>query len=47
VDDAASAEVAPNLTTAIQQQLGLRLDARKIPTEVLVVDRVDATPTKN
>ena len=37
---------APNLFTAIQEQLGLRLESTKAPAEVLVVDRVDK-PTPN
>jgi uncharacterized protein (TIGR03435 family) len=43
----AADDVAPNLTTAVQQQLGLRLNARKVPTDVLVVDRADQLPTQN
>ena len=35
-----SAEIAPNLFTAIRQQLGLRLTATKSSVEVLVLDRV-------
>ncbi len=37
---------APALVTAIQEQLGLRLDPRKLPMEVLVVDHVDR-PSEN
>jgi uncharacterized protein (TIGR03435 family) len=40
-------DVAPNLTTAVQQQLGLRLNARRVPTDVLVVDRAEQLPTRN
>jgi uncharacterized protein (TIGR03435 family) len=29
------------------QQLGLRLDARKAPVELIVVDHVEKTPTEN
>jgi uncharacterized protein (TIGR03435 family) len=32
---------APSLFTAIQEQLGLRLEARKEKTEVLVIDHVE------
>ncbi len=36
-----SADASPNLYTAIQEQIGLRLDATKAPAEVLVVDKVE------
>jgi uncharacterized protein (TIGR03435 family) len=31
----------PDIFTAIQQQLGLRLEATKTPTEVIVIDRLE------
>ena len=37
----------PSLLTALQEQFGLRLEARKIPLEVLVVDRGNRVPTAN
>jgi uncharacterized protein (TIGR03435 family) len=36
----------PPLTTAIQQQLGLRLEAKKGPVDVLVIDSVQK-PSEN
>jgi uncharacterized protein (TIGR03435 family) len=39
-DDTGEA-AAPLIFTALQEQLGLRLEARKVPMEVIVVDSVD------
>jgi uncharacterized protein (TIGR03435 family) len=39
---------APSIIAqAIQAQLGLRLDAKKVPVEMIVVDRLEKTPTEN
>jgi uncharacterized protein (TIGR03435 family) len=38
---AKGAAVSPDLYTAIQEQLGLKLEATKAPAEVLVIDHVD------
>jgi uncharacterized protein (TIGR03435 family) len=40
-------EGLPALFTAIQEQLGLRLDRRKTSVEMFVIDRLDRTPTDN
>jgi uncharacterized protein (TIGR03435 family) len=45
--DAPDDSGAPNLTTAVQEQLGLRLNPSKVPTDVLIVDRADKIPTEN
>ena len=37
----------PSLFTAIREQLGFRLDARRMPTDVIVIDHVERTPTEN
>jgi uncharacterized protein (TIGR03435 family) len=37
----AAVSTAPSLFTAVREQLGLRLDARRGPVDVLVVDRVE------
>jgi uncharacterized protein (TIGR03435 family) len=37
----------PDLPTALKQQLGLQLIARKLPFHVVVVDAVDRLPTDN
>ncbi len=36
----------PSLFTAIQEQLGLKLESRKVPVEMLVIDHV-AAPSEN
>jgi uncharacterized protein (TIGR03435 family) len=40
-------EAEPTLFVALQQQLGLKLEKSKQPFDVLVVDRVEKTPTEN
>jgi uncharacterized protein (TIGR03435 family) len=37
----------PSLYTALPEQLGLRLESRKGPVDVLVVDHADQVPTEN
>ena len=44
-EDSAAAE-GPSIFTAIQEQLGLRLHAQKIPLEVLVIDHAEK-PSEN
>ncbi len=48
-DDAAAppGASAPSLFTAVQQQLGLRLESRKGPLDVLVVDHAEKVPAEN
>ena len=40
-------ESAPNLINAVPQQLGLKLEAKKIPVDILIIDRADRIPTEN
>jgi uncharacterized protein (TIGR03435 family) len=37
----------PSLLAAVQEQLGLRLESKKGPMDLLVIDRADKTPTEN
>ena len=39
------ATTRPSLFTAIREQLGLRLDVRRAPVDVIVIDRLSLTPT--
>jgi uncharacterized protein (TIGR03435 family) len=43
---AVDSAVGPSLTSALQQ-IGLKLEARKAPVEILVIDRADRAPTEN
>src|SRR5262245_31508398 len=37
----------PALTTALQEQLGLKLEPRKVPLDLLIVDHAEKMPTEN
>jgi uncharacterized protein (TIGR03435 family) len=47
VPDAAAAEPLPDVFAALQSQLGLRLEAKKVAIEVMVVDHMEKSPTGN
>ncbi len=40
-------DTAPSLFTAVQQELGLRLDQKKVTVELLVIDRLEKVPAEN
>ena len=46
-DATADVDSGPTLLTAIQDQLGLKLEATKAQIDVLVVDHVEKVPTEN
>ena len=43
----ASSDSAPDFFAAVQQQLGLKLEPKKAPIEVLVIDRAERVPSEN
>jgi uncharacterized protein (TIGR03435 family) len=45
--NAPEVEAAPNLFTAVQEQLGLKLEPRKSLVELLVIDHLEKTPVEN
>ena len=46
-DVPATANDGPSIFTAIEEQLGLKLEPRKVPVDIFVVDRCQKTPTEN
>jgi uncharacterized protein (TIGR03435 family) len=38
---------APSLSTALEKQLGLKLEHRKEPLDIIVIDHIEKTPTDN
>jgi uncharacterized protein (TIGR03435 family) len=46
-EQTAATEPGPSLLTAVNDQLGLRLRARKVPGDIVVVDHMERAPTEN
>ena len=40
-------EAGPSLLTGVQEQLGLKLEPKKVPLEVIIIDHSDKTPSGN
>jgi uncharacterized protein (TIGR03435 family) len=43
----ASDSQGPTLFTAVQEQLGLKLEQKKGPMDILVIDHLEKVPTEN
>lgn len=37
----------PSIYTALEEQLGLKLEKQTVPVEIFVIDHVDKEPTEN
>ena len=45
--DVAQESSQPSLFTALQETLGLKLESRKVPVQMVVIDHVERVPTEN
>jgi|SRR5580698_65489 uncharacterized protein (TIGR03435 family) len=43
----APADSGPSIFAAVQEQLGLKLESKKVPVDTVVVDHIERTPTEN
>jgi uncharacterized protein (TIGR03435 family) len=46
-DNASEAELIPALVEAVQSQLGVKIERKKMPVEVLVIDHLERSPSEN
>jgi uncharacterized protein (TIGR03435 family) len=46
-DETAGLDNTPSLPAALAAKLGLRIDSRKAPVDIYVIDRVERVPTAN
>jgi uncharacterized protein (TIGR03435 family) len=46
-EGASPERTGPSLFTAIQEQLGLKLESRKAPVDIVVIDRIQKVPAEN
>jgi len=46
-DGTPDAESLPSVFSALQSQLGLKLESKKVPVDVMVIDHMEKTPTAN
>jgi uncharacterized protein (TIGR03435 family) len=42
-----ASDPAPDLFTALEKQLGLKLEKSKISLDVIVIEHIDKVPTEN
>jgi uncharacterized protein (TIGR03435 family) len=45
--EGAADSALPSVFTAVQEQMGLRLEAQKVPVEMVVIDHIEKVPTEN
>jgi uncharacterized protein (TIGR03435 family) len=40
-------DAPPDIFSALPEQLGLKLEAKKVSAQMIVIDRIEKTPTGN